>query len=509
LINQKRTTVVWLGDASGIGDIQQEFGRWGMRTRAVASDHFDPEEASTRAVLLPFIPDKQQFSKAVSHAASAINSGALVGTLVTDASQLPAAKLLAKDLSRDVFTQIEVFNPDALHELARKCSDHDPGREVRKNLQIVGDGDLEQRHRILLRRAFNDFDKIIVSKLSGGRSEAAGVWRVSCYNDEGWEREPFVVKVGSKQQIKIELLAHTNASGFVPFPHYPPVVPDRCVSGLTDSLIVTMFVDRVTRLDDYLRFNAPSLAISAILDGPLRIWRGNRKSGEKMQLAKEFQRCGVIPKIDRAGDLQTSYEAAKVHKAQLPNPQDLVSRLVSFPPVNISVCWPHGDLHTRNIFVRRNSLDVVLIDFAGSRDLGPAARDLAALDVSIGFDVANANGEWLEDETLRGLFSHPILPCLSASRDGRIDAIRQLRSHAMGEAIGISEYETALACHLLRFAKFPTPPEALHGTAELKAIAYELAADLVLSIQESIVSTAPRRASLSSILREIVRWLKG
>src|SRR5207247_863971 len=95
--------------------------------------------------------------------------------------------------------------------------------------------------------------------------------------------------------------------------------------------------------------------------------------------------------------------------------------------------------------------------------LGPSSRDPANLEVAIAVDVRDRKEQFLDEAVLRALYAPPLLPPGAAKGgESRVEAIRQIRVHAAGDGISAGEYEFSVACHLLRFARFPTPP----GTAD-------------------------------------------
>jgi hypothetical protein len=164
----------------------------------------------------------------------------------------------------------------------------------------------------------------------------------------------------------------------------------------------------------------------------------------------------------------------------------VLAALHALPKTPVSVCQAHGDLHTRNIFVRRNSLDVLLIDFAGAHSIGPSSRDPATLDVMLAFDVPDRNNKFPTTPNLRVLYTPPLLPPSrlrsDAGRlDSRIEAIRRVRMHVSGEGMSTQEYEITVACCLLRFARLTDPAgtSATKTINRLKGLAYELAIGLI------------------------------
>jgi hypothetical protein len=149
------------------------------------------------------------------------------------------------------------------------------------------------------------------------------------------------------------------------------------------------------------------------------------------------------------------------------------------------VCLNHGDLNLRNVFVRWNSIDTVLIDYDKCGTKESLARDPAKLETSIALVASDANDQPMSADDLRALYAPPLLPARPQSfdgirQDGRCDAIRQIRKQAAGEGIATAEYQILVICHLLRFAAKPTnthPPDQV--MRDRRALSYTLACQLL------------------------------
>jgi hypothetical protein len=484
----KRPEVVWLGGDTVPILLKEEIGKWGMRIRTRSISAFNPRDAAIRAVLVPFVSDLHTMRKTLSHAAAAANAGALVAVAIENETDRPNANLVASSGSSTEENQFKTILINPPHVAARCCAEHDPGREV--NVEVIIEdptNDSNPVQRTLLQRAFSDFRKITIQKLSGGRSQAVAVWKVCAFGDDHWQCEPFAVKTGKKREILEELAATVNkVSEWVPFPNRPPVAEARCVVGSQDALIVSMFVDRVFRLDEYLSQRSAPAIIDSLFDGPLRRWRDNRLT-QKVQLAVEYTKCGVMPKSSRSSELNSAFESANRIQSTVLSPIDLVRRLNELPPQLVDFCFPHGDLHTRNIFVRKKNEDIILIDFANSKNPSPAARDIAALEVAIAFDVRNRHGLFLSDKIIRSIYRQPLLlKQIPTMGDNRLRAIMQLRKRAKVEHISHDEYDLTVACFLLNFARFPVPSDEADSVsvARLKGLAYILACEISENIHQ-------------------------
>jgi hypothetical protein len=478
LQNPQRRGVLWVGDQLPPA-LREELGHWDLQGSAGDLAVASIRERELRAVLVPYVSDEQRMRKALAHVAPLRDIGAHLAIVIASEAERADAIRLSTD------NKVPILEGWVPHRIARECAFHDPGRPVDRGVEIDDPSrSVKEEHRVLLQRAFNDFKRIGVEKLFGGLSDVSGVWRIFAFDKQGHPSEPFVVKAGPERLITQEIEFTTaNVVNHVPFPHCPPLVVDRCVEGATVRLIVSRFIDRATRFDEYVLFDSPGLAVSALFDGPLRTWRRNRVDGE-VQLGADYARFGVLPKGPRVADLDRAAAAARAVDAALPLPSELMKAVSAIPKTRVVMCQAHGDLHCRNIFVRRNSTDVILIDFASCRYVCPSARDPATLDVALTFDVRDRAGKFLPEQALRALYKSPLLPPGAAQRgDSRVEAVRQVRVQVSGEGISEVEYALTVAFHLLRFARFPTPPDAPDAAAvdKLKGLAYELGARLVLA----------------------------
>jgi len=179
--------------------------------------------------------------------------------------------------------------------------------------------------------------------------------------------------------------------------------------------------------------------------------------------------------------LNTTYERLNATDSNYPSPNELWRRLEEVPPTPFKVCLSHGDLNVRNIFVRWNATDVILIDFSHV-GLAPLSRDPCKLETSIAFSDTIP---LLSDRIIRRLYRHPLLPPHDLPREnGQVEAIQQIRTQCLGEGVSNLEYEITCACHLLRFAQSPVTGNAPPATRiersmwRRRVLAYELACRL-------------------------------
>jgi len=321
--------------------------------------------------------------------------------------------------------------------------------------RVEGTDPVEGSRLVLLKRAFQDFRRIRLESLLGSYSQDRGIWRVDAEDHDGRFCQPFVAKADSRQRIGDEIAATVDfVLERVPFPHWAPIRPERCVEGATDGLLVSMFVEQAMRFDHLLSRGPVGRMVSGLFAGPLRGWRSARRL-EQIELGKHYEKDGILPKGKRAAGLAAVFPQARVKASGVPDPDSLLRQVTDLKRQPVMTCHVHGDLHSRNIYVRRGVLDLVLIDFASATSPSPVSLDPATLEVSIAVgDVAGLRA--LSDTEFAVLYSRPLLPpkWLKWLRwwDVRFDAIERLRTQAQRDGATTEDYEAAVVCLLLRFA---------------------------------------------------------
>jgi hypothetical protein len=389
---------------------------------------------------------------------------------------------------------IRVVRP-TVEDLSQLLRSHDPGPAADESIQIKqkrGASSIARTDEILLRRAFHGFTHLELFEETGGRSEACCVWRVDAYHGPH-SREPFVAKAAKRRALETERDTYNEfVLDRIPFPFRAPLIESRFVKGMSRALLVSMFVDRAQRLDRYLATaTSPELVITSLFTSALQNWRGS------MRLVRD-KTIGAIY-VDRQKTPETPAQAAHAGTRLLPNPltlgaaferakgrhkkllapTELWRLLGTAGRIDFHVAPVHGDLNVRNVFVRWNSVDAVLIDFSHSGQEDPLARDPAKLDVSIALTARDGKNHFMPNTALSELYRHPLLPPRNFKVvDGRTAAIRQIRRQAGGEGITPVEYEILVACHLLRYAS--APKDGGDDREKQRAIAYALASDLIV-----------------------------
>lgn len=465
--------MAFLGDTIPPG-LEDELRIRHLDVRKVSASLAEQVVGSARALIVPFL-NVASFSKTHAHLRT--------WTLDSGASFVPMANGYLECAHVDRITTairaVDVTLKDGVAMLAQRCADHSDGYRLNASL-IIDDGGstLEIHEQMLMRRAFSDFARIEVRQPRQGFS-GAKIWRVVASDSTGRKAVPFAVKLHRRAKVELE---RENIRNFVteqiPFPHRPPVLEDRCVVGGRFAVLVTAFVERAEHLDEYLSMGKPAAtAIDSLFDGPLRVWRAEARGPSPIMLAAQYEQIEVLPKSPDWSELDAAYRANGEGKG-VPAPADLRRIAHAMPRQEVRTCWPHGDLHAQNVFVRQDSGDVILIDFARCRAESPLARDLAQLDVSIGFGVRASDA--LGGRDLERLYSHQILrnARFCWRRNERIKAIQKIRSYASMVSVGNDEYELTVAFHLLRLARVLAKAD----TIERAAATYEVGARLVLGV---------------------------
>lgn len=504
MTDPSRHLVAWAGGKIPVA-VARAFGHLELTLQARRADEIRPHDPTLRAVLLRFSRKPRELAalrRRLTQLLPAIDHGAMLA-VVTDEGDFAAPSAIAAHVERSFGGRPGRIHTMVLepYKVALACLRHAPGPAANGQIELGGDlTNVEEEERVLLRRAFHaKFSKLEIHPETGGRSVGTKVWRVTAFLTDGGCCEPFIVKSGRPLAILEEYQTWKElVANHVPFPFRPPLIDVFPIAGVRRSLLVSMFVTRSQRFDQYVTTIAGTpLAISSLFDGPLRTWRENRREviaslgqayvEEQVTWIARREKdeiegrpyLAVLPEPSR---LDAPYEAAKTADPDVASPHALYQMLSETRKFCYMQCRGHGDLNARNLFVRWNGLDVILIDFSHAGVFGAASRDPARLEVSLAFDVPAADGSHLSEEFLKRLYDVPLLPYRSAPvHDGRVEAIRQVRTHVAGDGVTDFEYRISVAAHLLRHARTARDCESTPGVLAQKALAYRLAARLIRS----------------------------
>jgi len=395
-------------------------------------------------------------------------------------------------------------------DFAQVLRSHQPGPPASTTLTqpLAGhvQSDYGDQHRddydsdvILLQRAFNGFKNVTLTPQKGGRSKDCKVWKIEATRETD-ACEPFVAKAARREDLQSELETYRAfVRDSVPFPFRAPILEGRFVKGSTRAVLISAFVGRSQRLDEYLSTASnPELVMVSLFEGALGKWRRGAISNhgslgrfyvEQQKVAKE---CGASDAMAKSllpdpEGLAPTFEIARKADASVIEPSTIWSILAKLPEMDYFVCRAHGDLNVRNVFVRWNSIDTILIDFSHSGIKESVARDPAKLETSISLNVCNNDDEHIPEDILRKLYRCPLLPPRDfLTLDGRTDAIYQIRRHAGGEGITSYEYEILVLCHLLRFACEPIDKSNDNAESQnRRSISYTLACNLLANLAQA------------------------
>ena len=447
---------------------------------------FQCDEGARAVLILP--KNDAELSKALAHLlVPALDNGASFIAVISQdpyarASALCGPEALAKRLSIKTNeaellpVKLVSFQQGWEYKAAIICLTFDPGRAASKcSLDYSGlpESAPGRQDKIIIHRAFSEFERINLEYLPGGQSGAKGPWLVSGQRPDGREFVRFVIKTGSIRKIKEEIdTISADCLNHIPFPHFPPLIADRCVVSSQKRAIVSMFIDRAILFEDYILTHSPTLAVAALFDGPFRLWRAGLGRPEPVKIGPLFQTRGIIPKNPK--DLNVAWQEAKKLDSIVLRPIKILNGLLNHPPVDVYKVVAHGDLHLRNIFVRQNNTEIVLIDFSKSVE-DPASRDAATLDASLAFDIPkNERGRPSDKLCLDFLYKTPLFGChVTPQMCKRAEAIEQLRKQ-ISNTVSETEYRLAVASSLL-----------WHAHNRRNSIAYLCASRIIKTLEKS------------------------
>jgi hypothetical protein len=422
-----------------------------------------------------------------------VNHGAMLGLIISQESDRASANNVLEsipDLYRGPMEAsvdprvLDGTTPDAL---AQSCAAHSPGDapDLTLTVDLQAGLTLSIAESTLVRRALKGYKRVELSVLTGGHTESR-LFKAHAVGQDDRACAPYVLKIGDRQDINRELdQIRDYVLESVPFPNHPPIREASCAAGASKRILVSRLVDGALRFDSYLGQASSHKEIEQCIDlifqGPLRIWRG-QASQEPRQLGEWYVKQGVIS--EDPAKILTPANLAIAADASIGDPDSLIARVKAYPEMIVSVSLAHGDLHARNIFARRHPvtgvlIDVVLIDFFHTRKQSPASRDLATLQVSIGLDEF-AGVPHLSHDDLAQLFTGAVLDLTGLPGNRRSTAIAAIRKQAREDNIQATEYKISLIAYLLRFARFPNPPE--HRKVAAYGLAWKLSEEVASAL---------------------------
>jgi hypothetical protein len=500
LIVGNRERVVWVGRQIP-SELQQVVKILGLSVEAVRNvEQFDASVADLFAVIVSAVDDDADKAMGrllrLSTTLHALDYGVLLGAASRNAA---IAYKLQSDLRGKTNLLISALGL-TIDDFASALRSHQAGPSANPKLvsplaghvkyDPVNDYELDS---ILLQRAFDGFARLELTSQEGGYSKDCKVWVIDAYNEIG-RCQPFVAKAARRDDLQNEFETYCAfVRDSIPFPFRAPLLESRFVKGSTRAVLVSAFVSRSQRLDEYLATaTSPELVMVSLFDGALGAWRRNSERQHLslgrfyVQQHNAFAASGPEERVKKAllpdpVGLSAAFAKARKANTRLLSPADVWDKLDKLPADNHFFCLIHGDLNIRNVFVRWNTIDTILIDFSHSGIKESLARDPAKLETSISLAARNSKKKLLPAKILRQLYRGRLLPPRDfVEWDGRTDAIRQIRRHAGGEGVSTDEYELLTICHLLRFACEPVNKQ--RDSAEMqnrRALSYTLACRLL------------------------------
>lgn len=489
-----RTKVLWAGTPPTPA-VERELAHRGL-SAVLGADRFSGLElAAARGAVFWFDSANVANVAAVAREQLALmlNYGLRVDLVAPDDEVQGTVQTELRDLLYVLRARVNARTAPEDHEIPENIARHDAGPPPNTSLKIHM---LEPREPIddcdrpLFERAFHDCSEIALTELSGGRS-AARVFSVHATvvsSIAGPWPQPYFVKLDGVEKVLKEERKYEVYGPFVPFGLRPSLRPT--ILGASKGLLVGDFVDRSESLWDVARRNMAAPAIFSLLDVTLGGWRrqGNAQNPRDGSIAEALERAEVW----KPENFQSRYRNHAIREGLRTTPEQLRSALYGLRQ-RYRVAPMHGDLHGENVRVVQDGR-AILIDLA-SVGMGPLTADLAALETSLAFecppdertdDYENAYWRAVIDRLYAPeTFRQAPQPSDPTSRFCWLwSVVRQIRILGIGVQTCPTEYQSAVAVHLLRRCQW----EADCGADRFRRshgylVAAKLAADLQAQAQ--------------------------
>jgi hypothetical protein len=344
------------------------------------------------------------------------------------------------------------------HALAEAAARHDAGPKPRMDLKIERAHNMEpvrDADRALFQRAFAHCSSITLVELTGGRSDARvfAVHMTVATSNAGVWPQPEFAKLDRRDKIALEYSNYREyADRFIPF-GLRPNIHDMIV-GAERSLLVGNFVDRSESLWDLARRNLAAQAVTSLIEETLCGWRDQAYANDPVDGAVATAMAGICnPK-----NVNSLYPEASLRDGVTVGPNEIWEQLSALKQ-QYRLAPAHGDLHGENVRVRNGQ--AILIDLASVVRDAPLTVDLAALETWFAFQMPpecqpheyEDLAWWTEIERLYApsAFIHPPGPCEPTSKHCWMSTVvRQLRRMGIAAQSCGTEYQAAVAVHLLR-----------------------------------------------------------
>jgi len=365
---------------------------------------------------------------------------------------------------------------------------HSPGPPDNPSLriQLPPRITLSANQALLLQRAFHDCKSVEMELISGGLSGAMTflVSATLSNSNAGPKPMPFFAKIHRADRLQEELKRYKQFAEYhIGFHLRPNFVPDRCLFGVTNGILVGNFVQgSVSLLDAALDGHGPRY-IQTLFADTLEVLRS------EMPVAVEAAATSVVEALEPFCKYwkipaERIESARQLHGGVVHDADTLWHKLVNLPPRRWRRCAIHGDMHGENVRVRKD--DAIVIDFAHAAQ-GPATADLASLEVWLSFkchagcsaDESAWRSEMADLYNPNRVLAGATEPGPAGVTEWSQQSVRQIRCIAYASTYSTEEYTRVLAVYLLRHASFPADEENEVRDEARRAYAYWLANQLI------------------------------
>lgn len=463
---ENRREVLWFG-AEPINELRREFQQRDLTLRHCGLEHA-VEPASACAAIFWFgvdVPDSL-VSLARRHVRTLVDYNVRVYLVASDDAAMGRVQRHAGEIL-GIPGVVARTDPPA-HALAEGAARHDAGPKPRMDLKIkLADNrePVRDADKTLFERAFAHCSSITLVELTGGRSDARvfAVHMTVATSNAGVWPQPAFAKLDRRDKIAREYSNYREyADRFIPFGLRPNIYD--MIIGAERSLLVGNFVDRSESLWDLTRRSVAAQAVTSLIEETLCGWRDQAYGNDPVEGAVARAMAGLCnPK-----KVNPRYPEAALRDGVAIGPNEMWDRLCGLKQ-RYRLAPAHGDLHGENVRVRNGQ--AILIDLASVLREAPLTVDLAALETWFAFQLppeCDPNeyedlAWWAEIERLYapGTFIHPPGPCEPTAKHCWMStAVRQLRRMGIAAQSCGTEYQAAVAVHLLRRCQWDDGPAA-------------------------------------------------
>jgi hypothetical protein len=484
-----RSQVLWFGTPP-TEEIRREYERRSLRIRVCGGgDAIEPAGACAAVFCFGSDVPAEVVTAAERNVRLFVDYGIRVDLVSSDDA---ATGRLQKLASEAIKVQGVVVRTDPpAYVLAEGAARHPAGRKPRMDLDVrVADNREPVRAPdiALLRRGFAQCGRITLVELTGGRSDARvfAVHMVVDNSNAGVWPQPAFAKLDRRDKIERESFNYDEfAKRFIPFGHRPNI--DEKVIGATRGLLVGNFVDRSESLWDLARRNGATEAVSSLFDDALSGWRNQAYANGAIAVEGAVAAAMLNEAICEPERIKARYAEDAVLFGTAIRPDEILRQLSG-----LKQCYrlapAHGDLHGENVRVRNGK--AILIDMASVIEKAPLTSDFASLETWLAFQLPpDCNPDEYGDPVWSAeidrlyrpsAFLHPPGPCEPTSRHCWMSTVvRQIRHLGLAIQSCPTEYQAAVAVHLLRRCQWDDGPAAeRYRRTKGYAVAARLAADL-------------------------------